>query len=84
MSQPHTPASLETWQDFLAAHAVGGVVDGCVSSVVPFGAFIELGGGIHGLLHRDAWSGPPEVGAGIQVRILAVDLEGRRMSLSEA
>jgi ribosomal protein S1 len=84
MSQPHTPASLDTWRDFLAAHAAGGVVDGHVSSVVSFGAFIEVGDGIHGLLHRDTWSVPPEVGAGIQVRILAVDLEGRRMSLSEA
>jgi ribosomal protein S1 len=84
MSQPHTPASPDTWRDFLATHATGGVVDGHVSSVVPFGAFIEVGDGIHGLLHRDAWSAEPEVGAGIQVRILAVDLERRRMSLSEA
>jgi ribosomal protein S1 len=84
MSQPHTPVSLETWRDFLAAHAAGGIVDGRVSSVVPFGAFVEVGEGIHGLLHRDAWSAEPEIGAGIQVRIIAVDLERRRMSLSEA
>jgi ribosomal protein S1 len=84
MSQPHTPASLDIWRDFLAAHAAGGVVDGCVSSVVPFGAFVEVGDGIHGLLHRDAWSAEPEAGARIQVRIVAVDLERRRMSLSEA
>ncbi len=57
------------WQAFQHAHAVGTVVDATVVSVVPFGAFVEVAPGIHGLLHRDSWDQPPQVGDSLPVRI---------------
>ena len=84
MSQPHTGVSLEVWQEFLAKHAEGGVVNGTVVSVVPFGTFVDVGDGIHGLLHKSESSETHEVGASIQIRINDVDLDRRRMSLLPA
>lgn len=73
----HT-VSLEAWQEFLLAHAAGGVLPGQVTQVMPFGAFVELGGGVVGLLHGRTDLRP---GAEVSVTIEAVDLEGRRVSL---
>ncbi|GLY77503.1 S1 RNA-binding domain-containing protein [Actinoallomurus iriomotensis] len=84
MSQPHTPAPLSAWQDFLARHAEGGALDGRVASVVPFGAFVEVADGIHGLLPSVEWTTRPEVGADIRVRVNVVDIDRRRMSLLPA
>ncbi len=69
------------WQEFFAAHAEGGVLDGVVSRVVPFGAFVEVADGIHGLLVTDE---APQVGTRLPVRIEAVDVERRRFSLVKA
>ena len=38
------------WEGFTARHTVGDVLDGRVARVVPFGAFIEVADGVHGLL----------------------------------
>ncbi|WP_405183314.1 hypothetical protein [Nocardia sp. NBC_01377] len=38
-------------------------------SVVPFGAFVEVAPGIHGLLHKDSWDRTPQVGESMPVRI---------------
>ncbi|HEY3464317.1 MAG TPA: S1 RNA-binding domain-containing protein, partial [Amycolatopsis sp.] len=40
---------MSQWSEFVAAHAEGGVLDGVVARVVPFGAFVEVADGIHGL-----------------------------------
>lgn len=84
MSQPREPASPEVWQRFLAAHGQGDVVTGRVVDVVPFGAFVELGDGIHGLVHVSEWVTPLEHDTTVRVRIRAVDPEHRRMSLVRA
>lgn len=57
------------WQAFQDGHGVGAVVDATVVSVVPFGAFVEVAPGIHGLLHKDSWDQAPEVGESMPVRI---------------
>jgi ribosomal protein S1 len=57
------------WQAFQDSHGVGAVVDATVVSVVPFGAFVEVAPGIHGLLHQDSWVVPPQVGDRLPVRI---------------
>jgi small subunit ribosomal protein S1 len=57
------------WQEYRDGHDVGTVVDATVVSVVPFGAFVEVAPGIHGLLHKDSWVSTPEIGAMIPVRI---------------
>lgn len=80
-----------------AAHAVemrksiapGAVLTGRVASVRDFGAFIELGAGVQGLLHVSemAWSRvskPSELlspGQDITVKVLRVDEDGQKISL---
>jgi small subunit ribosomal protein S1 len=76
--------ALPVWQRFLADHADGGPVTGQVVDVQPFGVFVELADGIHGLLHVSNYTTEPAVGETISVRIENVDLAGRRMSLAQA
>lgn len=64
-------ASPAVWQAFQDEHKVGAVVDATVVSVVPFGAFVEVAPGIHGLLHKDSWDLAPRVGESVPVRIAA-------------
>lgn len=84
MTKPHEPVALPEWQRFLVEHADGGVVPGRVVDVKPFGAFVELADGIHGLLHSSAYTTAPEVGSDVSVRIENVDLANRRMSVTVA
>lgn len=44
--------------------------------------FVDVGEGIRGLLHESAWGTHPEPGSRVAVRILALDIENRRMSLT--
>lgn len=72
----------------LAAMQVGDTVTGTVRSVMSYGAFVDLGG-VDGLLHVSdmAWSrvNKPEdvvqVGQQIEVRILKMDPETKKISL---
>jgi small subunit ribosomal protein S1 len=80
----HPKVSPEVWKDFLAQHGDGGVLNGVVASVVPFGAFVEVGPGIHGLLPSSACPEKLETGASIPVRITNIDPQNRRMSLALA
>jgi small subunit ribosomal protein S1 len=41
----------DVWQDFLANHNVGDVVEGKIVRVTNFGAFVELAEGVEGLVH---------------------------------
>ena len=41
----------DPWQEFAAAHEVGELVYGRVTKLVPFGAFVQVGEGIEGLVH---------------------------------
>ncbi|RAY13042.1 hypothetical protein DPM19_21290 [Actinomadura craniellae] len=68
-----------SWQDFLARHQVGDVIEGVVTEQVPFGSFIESGG-CTGLAYQQTWP----VGARVSVRILAIDPEQQRFSLAPA
>ena len=81
--RPHE-VSPQAWQEFIAAHSDGGVLQGQVVSVVPFGAFVECAEGIHGLLHKSDWAAQPQPGMTIAVRIVNVDLANRRFSLTLA
>lgn len=76
--------SPQAWREFIAAHSDGGVLQGQVVSVVPFGAFVECAEGIHGLLHKSEWTTEPHPGTTISVRIVNVDLANRRFSLTAA
>jgi small subunit ribosomal protein S1 len=79
----------EQRQAFLDELATGEIRDGVVSSVVNFGAFVDLGG-MDGLVHVSelSWqhvSHPSEVvsvGDKVKVKVLEVDLDRERISLS--
>lgn len=68
-----------SWQDFLARHDVGDVIEGVVTKQVPFGSFVESEG-FTGLAHQQSWP----VGTRVSVRILAIDSENQRFSLAAA
>ncbi|MGI8791488.1 MAG: 30S ribosomal protein S1 [Actinomycetota bacterium] len=79
----------EQRQGFLTSLTKGEVRTGTVSSIVNFGAFVDLGG-VDGLVHVSelSWkhvdhpSEVVEVGKDVQVEVLDVDLERERVSLS--
>ena len=83
MPSEHRNVPLRVWQAFVASYGSGAVIDGLVTRVVPFGAFIDVGGGIQGLLHETNWFARPKHGFVIQVRVAAIDVENRRISLVE-
>jgi small subunit ribosomal protein S1 len=80
----------DPWQQVLESYQEGDVVRGTVTKVVTFGAFVEILPGVEGLVHISELAqhhveNPREVvsqGDEVNVRILEVDAERRRLSLS--
>jgi len=80
----------DPWLQFARGHAVGDVIDGRVTKLVPFGAFVEVEDAIEGLVHiselADHHVERAEDVVGVhdkvEVRIIDIDLERRRISLS--
>ncbi|CAN7407488.1 30S ribosomal protein S1 [Terrabacter sp. LjRoot27] len=80
----------DPWQHFARTHAIGQVVPGKVTKLVPFGAFVRVEDGIEGLVHISELAERhvelPEqvvnVGDEIFVKVIDIDLERRRISLS--
>jgi small subunit ribosomal protein S1 len=80
----------DPWRQFARTHAIGQVVPGRVTKLVPFGAFVRVDEGIEGLVHISELSERhveiPEqvvnVGDEISVKVIDIDLERRRISLS--
>ncbi|MEI8335805.1 MAG: 30S ribosomal protein S1 [Actinomycetes bacterium] len=80
----------DPWQEFASGHQVGELVYGRVTKLVPFGAFVQVGEGIEGLVHISEMAvhhveAPEQVvngGEELWVKIIDVDLERRRISLS--
>ena len=80
----------DPWQDFAASHRVGELVYGRVTKLVPFGAFVQVGDGIEGLVHISEMSAhhvelPEQVvtpSEELWVKIIDLDLKRRRISLS--
>ena len=80
----------DPWQQFARTHAIGQVVPGKVTKLVPFGAFVRVDEGIEGLVHISELAERhveiPEqvvnVGDEIFVKVIDIDLERRRISLS--
>lgn len=81
---PHTLTPEPAWQAFLTAQCARTPIDGTVVSVLPFGAFVDVGEGVHGLMHVSEWGSEPAVGDAVSVRILQLDLAKRRVSLAPA
>jgi ribosomal protein S1 len=74
----------ESPRAFLARCAAGDVLEGTVADVAPFGAFVEVADGVHGLLHHSEWKERPEPGAAVRVQVLDIDVDNARMSLRPA
>ncbi|MET3974313.1 30S ribosomal protein S1 [Cellulosimicrobium cellulans] len=80
----------DPWQTFARTHAIGQVVPGKVTKLVPFGAFVRVEDGIEGLVHISELAVRhvelPEqvvnVGDEVFVKVIDIDLERRRISLS--
>jgi small subunit ribosomal protein S1 len=80
----------DPWQQVLDAYGEGDVVEGKVTKVVTFGAFVEILPGVEGLVHISELAphhveNPREVvsqGDSVRVKVIEVDAERRRLSLS--
>src|ERR671910_816076 len=80
----------DPWRQFARTHAIGQVVPGKVTKLVPFGAFVRVEEGIEGLVHISELAERhveiPEqvvqVGDEILVKVIDIDLDRRRISLS--
>src|SRR5438128_4965052 len=80
----------DPWRQFARTHQIGQVVPGKVTKLVPFGAFVRVDEGIEGLVHiselAERHVEVPEqvvqVGDEIFVKVIDIDLERRRISLS--
>jgi len=78
------------WQTAVDKYPIGSTVKGNVVRIAPFGAFVEVEPGIDGLVHISQMSWDrvekPEdivsVGQEIEAKVLEVDIENKRMSLS--
>ena len=80
----------DPWQQVVEAYNEGDVVQGKVTKVVTFGAFVEIMPGVEGLVHISELAqhhveNPREVvsqGDVVNVKIIEVDADRRRLSLS--
>jgi small subunit ribosomal protein S1 len=79
------------WDDLRDKHPEGSVVEGVVKNVTDFGVFVDIGSEIDGLVHVSdiSWSQrvkhPSEMykrGDRVQARVLKVDPESQKFSLS--
>jgi small subunit ribosomal protein S1 len=80
----------DPWQRVISTHRAGDVLEGTVTKVVAFGAFVEILPGVEGLVHISELAdhhveSPSEVvepNSTLNVKILEIDEERRRLSLS--
>jgi small subunit ribosomal protein S1 len=80
----------DPWRHFARTHQIGQIVPGKVTKLVPFGAFVRVEEGIEGLVHISELSQRhveiPEqvvqVGDEVMVKVIDIDLDRRRISLS--
>jgi small subunit ribosomal protein S1 len=81
---------VDPWQEFATNHRIGELVYGRITKLVPFGAFVQVGDGIEGLVHISEMAThhvdlPEQVvtpGEELWVKIIDIDLQRRRISLS--
>lgn len=80
----------DPWESVKAAYPVGAKLHGKIVSLAEYGAFVEIGDGVEGLIHVSEMSWTKRVkhpsqivnvGDEVDVQVLEVDLENRRISL---
>jgi small subunit ribosomal protein S1 len=80
----------DPWKEFERKYQAGEIIEGQVTKLVPFGAFVRVAPGIEGLVHISELSeqhvDSPEsvlsVGDQVRVKVIEVDVARRRISLS--
>lgn len=80
----------DPWVKLVESYPVGAIVDGKVTKVVPFGAFVALGENTEGLVHISEMAPrhietPAQVvkvGDEVKVKVMEINPERRRISLS--
>ena len=80
----------DPWQLFARTHAIGQYTPGKITKTVPFGAFVRVADGIEGLVHISELSSKHiehadqvvDVNQEVFVKLIDIDLERRRISLS--
>ena len=80
----------DPWQRVVDTYNVGDELEGKVTKVVTFGAFVEIMDGVEGLVHISELAehhveNPREVvepGQDVKIKVLEIDSERRRLSLS--
>ncbi|MHB1003196.1 MAG: 30S ribosomal protein S1 [Thermoleophilia bacterium] len=80
----------DPWKKLVGSHEVGDMMTGTVTKLVSFGAFVQISEGIEGLVHISELAShhvekPEEVvnvGDEIEVKVIEIDSDRRRLSLS--
>ncbi len=80
----------DPWKQLVKNFPIDSIIEGTVTKLVPFGGFVELGDGIEGLVHiSEMAKGHVEtpdqvanVGDKVHVKVMDIDEERRRISLS--
>jgi len=80
----------DPWEQLSREVRIGEIIPGKVTKLVPFGAFVQVRPGIEGLIHISELSRRHveqpeevlEVGQEIQVKVIDIDIDRRRISLS--
>ncbi|HSK61986.1 MAG TPA: 30S ribosomal protein S1 [Actinomycetospora sp.] len=80
----------DPWRQFARTHQIGQIVPGKVTKLVPFGAFVRVDEGIEGLVHIselaerhvEVHEQVVQVGNDVMVKVIDIDLDRRRISLS--
>ena len=81
----------DPWERFAQTHAEGDLVEGVVTGVVDFGAFVKVAEGVEGLIHVSEMHGTRDFAPHdilfpddtVLVRILDIQLERHRLGLSQ-
>ncbi|MGN6593607.1 MAG: 30S ribosomal protein S1 [Terriglobales bacterium] len=78
----------DAWENFFATRQLGEVLPGKVLRLAPFGAFVELDGGIEGLCHNSEINpevtegGPLQVGKDYEFKIIKLSPADKKIGLS--
>ena len=80
----------DPWVKLVESYPVGSIIDGKVTKTVPFGASVELGPNVEGLVHISEMANkhietPTQVvhaGDEVKVKVMEINTERRRISLS--
>ncbi|MBM3459036.1 MAG: S1 RNA-binding domain-containing protein, partial [Armatimonadetes bacterium] len=80
----------DPWTEVQSRYAPGDIISGTVTRLVPFGAFVQLEGGLEGIIPSQELSSRRttkpeevvEVGQEVEVKVLEIRPDERRMTLS--